>query len=350
MKSVDAVRQVIDDTFVQRALHSLLGGEGVSAEALEALAHTATIRTFAAGEPLFAEGDAPDGLHLIRRGSATISLEQDGREKVVNYVQAGRYVGEMALLAPQRRRTRTVTANVQTETILLPVESIIPFLEQHPRLRSALEACEGDVPAAVEPPRGTIVFLVAQTKLEATDLLIIDESLCIRCNNCEKACADTHQGVSRLDREAGPTYQTSSNAQLHLPTACQHCEHPKCMEDCPPDAIRRDPSGEVFIKDNCIACGNCVSNCPYDVIQMAHIEEYRPRGLLWRLLLGEGRTGARDEEASHTERAVKCDLCRELRPRRGESQPRAACVASCPTGAIARVDPRRFVDEILEPR
>ena len=49
------------------------------------------------------------------------------------------------------------------------------------------------------------MFLIDQTGLhEATDLLVIDESLCVRCNNCEKACAETHSGVSRLDREKGP--------------------------------------------------------------------------------------------------------------------------------------------------
>ena len=43
---------------------------------------------------------------------------------------------------------------------------------------------------------------------EGTDVLLIDEALCIGCDNCETACAETHEGISRLDREAGPTYQT----------------------------------------------------------------------------------------------------------------------------------------------
>lgn len=43
---------------------------------------------------------------------------------------------------------------------------------------------------------------------EATDVLLIDASLCIRCDNGEKARADTHFGTSRLDREAGPTGAT----------------------------------------------------------------------------------------------------------------------------------------------
>ncbi len=162
------------------------------------------------------------------------------------------------------------------------------------------------------------------------------------------ACADTHEGVSRLDREAGPTYQTNSGSQFHIPSACQHCENPKCMDDCPPDALRRHPTGEIYIKDNCIGCGNCVANCPYDVIQLATVEPYKQTSLLMRLLFGERTTGgkeAHEEEVAHSEYAVKCDLCRNLPERRGGGT-RAACVASCPTGAIVRVDPRRLIDEI----
>jgi Fe-S-cluster-containing dehydrogenase component len=121
------------------------------------------------------------------------------------------------------------------------------------------------------------------------------------------------------------------------------------MDDCPPDALRRHPNGEVYIMDNCIGCGNCVSNCPYDVIQMAAVQEYRPRGVLWDLLFGASRKGKAEAEpgGSHSEHAVKCDLCRNL-PARRSGGARAACVAACPTGALVRVDPRAFVDEILE--
>ncbi len=56
-------------------------------------------------------------------------------------------------------------------------------------------------------------FLVDNGIGEATDVLLIDEKLCVGCDNCEKACADTHEGLSRLNREAGKTF-----AHLHVPT------------------------------------------------------------------------------------------------------------------------------------
>ena len=353
IKSVEEVRRVIDQAFVVRAVAGLL--PGVTGEDSQRLAASARICTFKPGESLFEEGDEPDGLHLIRRGAITISQKSDGRDTVIQYLQAGNYVGELALLAPNRRRSASVATTVLTETVLLPTETIIPFLAEHPELRRSFEQKETEYTIAgaarsAESGRGTVRFLMKETGAhEATDLLLIDESLCIRCNNCEKACADTHGGVSRLDREAGPTYQTSRGSQLHVPTACQHCENPRCMDDCPPDAIRRHTDGEVHIMDNCIGCGNCVVNCPYNVIQMAHVEGYAPRGLLGSLLFGERRSEPPDSADGdpHSEHAVKCDLCRNLPPRKSGGT-RAACVAACPTGAIVRVNPRNLVDEILQ--
>ena len=113
-------------------------------------------------------------------------------------------------------------------------------------------------------------------------MLLIDEKLCIGCDNCERACADAHEGLSRLDREAGRTY-----AHLHVPTSCRHCEHPHCMADCPPNAINRGPDGEVFINDTCIGCGNCQRNCPYGVIRMAKLPPKKPSLLKW-LFFGTG--------------------------------------------------------------
>ena len=101
-------------------------------------------------------------------------------------------------------------------------------------------------------------FLMDEGLGEATDVLIIDESLCVGCDNCEKACAETHR------RHVAPRPQgrrTHSHA-CTSPIACRHCEQPHCMKDCPPNAIRRAQSGEVYIDDTCIGCGNCQTQLP----------------------------------------------------------------------------------------
>src|SRR5690606_15333529 len=160
---------------------------------------------------------------------------------------AGNYVGEMALLTDSPR-TATVRAAVTTEAIVLDAAVFKGVLARNPKWREEMEARFLDrlrVNAAMEAapdPGNVIAFLLHQGGGEATDVLLIDASLRVRCDNCEKACADVHDGTSRLDREAGPTF-----AEIHVPTSCRHCEHPHCMKDCPPDAIHRSANGEVFV-------------------------------------------------------------------------------------------------------
>lgn len=340
------VKQALDETSIRRGLTNLLGSD-VPATAVQALARQAEIVHFEAGATLFAQGDVPDGLHLIRRGSVTVSHLRGGREIVLAYVPAGNLVGEMALLSPKATRSATVRATAFTETIRIPTSAILPFIEKHPSVLRNVEALASERlvenAARTDPSAGDLVsFLMKAGAGEATNILLIDESLCVRCDNCEKACADTHGGISRLDREAGPTFAT-----IHIPTSCRHCENPKCMTDCPPDALRRHPNGEVFILDNCIGCGNCERNCPYHVIQMAPREPAPRRSLLTRLLFGWGadpRTvqDPNDHHDGQKKAAVKCDLCKDLGA--------AACEASCPTGAIVRVNPKTYVDRVMPRR
>jgi len=340
INSVDAVRLQIDRHFVIRAIRTAFA-PGASDEDLAGVASGTRVNEFRTGQVIFAEGDAADTLHLIRSGSVAVSRNIGGREIVTSYVAAGNYVGEMGLMG-RTRRIATVRANVATETISLDAGSFDSLLAKNPALRQKVQALVRERLAenarlAAQPQTGDIVsFLMQQGLGEATDVLLIDESLCIGCDNCEKACAETHDGTSRLDREAGPTF-----ARLHVPTSCRHCEDPHCMTDCPPDAIRRAPNGEVFIRDNCIGCGNCEKNCPYGVIQMAAAAAPKP-GLLPWLLFGAGpgpgeNPAARDRKDAGPKKAVKCDMCKDL-----AGGP--ACVRACPTGAAIRIGPEGFID------
>ena len=338
--SVESVRKRIDETFLKRAVRAYLAPMLPEAELDELVAQGVQAKSYAAGEAFFREGDAPDGLYLIRRGSVTVSRVLAGREVVLSYLAAGNYVGEMALLSDTPRMA-TVKAAVATEALVLDAGTFQRVLARNPQWRREMETLLLErlrVNAAMEaqPDPGNLLgFLVQQGVGEATDVLLIDESLCVRCNNCEKACADVHDGNSRLNREAGPTF-----AQIHVPTSCRHCEHPHCMKECPPDAIHRSAGGEVYIADTCIGCGNCERNCPYGVIQLAAVDPARRRPSLWSwLVLGAGPEPGREPKVASKEipkKAVKCDMCKDLAGG-------AACVRACPTGAAIRVSPEQFL-------
>ncbi len=338
MNSYEHVRRVIDQHFIVRSLRGGLAPDAPQEE-LERVAARTELRKYMANEVLFEQGDAADGLHLIRNGSVSVSRRIGGRDIVTSYVAAGNYVGEMGLVG-QARRSATVRATVATESVFLSAAVFNEMLENDKRLR---ERMQGTVKSRLAenlrmeaaPEAGDLIsFLMQQGLGEATDVLLIDETLCIACDNCEKACAETHGGTSRLDRAAGPSY-----ARVHVPTSCRHCEDPHCMTDCPPDAIRRAPNGEVYIEDSCIGCGNCERNCPYGVIQMAGAREPAPNLLSW-LLTGRGAApGDRQpiDASASQKKAVKCDMCKDL-----HGGP--ACVRACPTGAALRMAPAEFVN------
>ncbi len=341
INSVEAVKRSIDAVFILRAIQSRFAPESSYAE-LAPIVDNATIEKFKAGEVLFREGEEGDCLHLVRVGSLTISRQIGGREVVLSYVAAGNYVGEMTMMG-EGKRTATATAAIGSETVRVDAAAFKELMLRNPLLRLRIQSeyrqrAAANLALQNLPTGGDLIsFLISQGAGEATDILLIDESLCVRCDNCEKACAETHGGTSRLDREAGPSF-----AEIHVPTSCRHCEHPHCMKDCPPDAIHRAPNGEVFIADNCIGCGNCKRNCPYGVIQMASKPPKKP-GLLSWLLFGAGSgpgEAPHDDaaDAGHSasaKKAVKCDMCKDL-----SGGP--ACVRACPTGAAVRISPEEF--------
>jgi CRP-like cAMP-binding protein/Fe-S-cluster-containing hydrogenase component 2 len=333
---VEAVRRRIDAVALKRAVRMSVA-PSIAESDLEELIRDAKIRRFGAGEALFDEGDPPDGLHVIRRGSVMISRVLADREVVLSYLAAGNYIGEMELVS-DARRSATVRAAVATETIWLAAESFRKVLARDADLRNRLHEkglerlMHGVKAEHARDPSNMLSFLIQQGMGEATDMLLIESSLCVRCGNCETACAETHDGTSRLHLGNGPTFTF-----IHVPTSCRHCENPQCMKECPPDAIHRSGNGEVYIQDTCIGCGNCQKNCPYGVIQMAPATpQPRPPSLIAQLLLG-WTTKAAEPEQGVQQKAVKCDMCKGLAGG-------AACVRACPTGAAIRVSPEHFID------
>ncbi len=351
--SVPGVKRRMERLSMERQIGQIFGRVLTPHDVGEILSRSEII-PLRAGEAFINEGDHSTDIYIIRSGSAVVEKQIGGKDVFLSYILAGNYVGEMSLFY-DGYRTATVRAAIKSEVVKLPGEvferllaensefrqTVEKQVAQRRRVNDYIEAKRESFSSVVDMHSSIARFLLEQEGLsEATDALVIDETLCIGCDNCEVACAEIHEGISRLDREAGNTY-----AYLHVPTSCRHCEHPHCMTDCPPDAIHRGPDGEVFIDDKCIGCGNCERNCPYGVIQMAAVPPKKP-GLFSWLAFGVGPGPGepkREWVDSHKKKdetapklAVKCDMCAGIKGG-------PACVRACPTGAAIRISPDDYL-------
>ncbi|HEX7852923.1 MAG TPA: NAD(P)-binding domain-containing protein [Sphingobium sp.] len=349
---VPAAKREITRISIERQLLQLFGS-GLTPDDLTEVLDSAEVINVRAGQAIINEDEEGEDIFVIRVGSMIVEKAVGGKPVFLSYLPAGSYVGEMGLIAGGKR-TATVRAAIKSEVIKLHGAAFRAVMAKKPALlarakadmaerqkvNSFIESRKADFSGAVDMYSETAKFLVDNGIGEATDVLLIDETLCVGCDNCEKACADSHEGLSRLDREAGRTY-----AHLHVPTSCRHCEHPHCMADCPPNAIHRGPDGEVTINDTCIGCGNCQRNCPYGVIRMDSVPPKKP-GLLSWMLFGKGPGPGEPSKkwrykntpvgVEKAKKAIKCDMCSGI-----DGGP--ACVRACPTGAAIRVAPENFL-------
>jgi thioredoxin reductase/Fe-S-cluster-containing hydrogenase component 2/CRP-like cAMP-binding protein len=327
LRTEQSVRGYVDTVYALRALRVLLIPHA-SPETIHALSKAVTLHRFAPGTEIFKEGDAIERFYVVRSGSVALSRGAGEQSTVVAYCAANSFLDALGCLSGETQRSLSARAMVATEALSIDHASFKALLRADARLAAKMDAERTEqltqyAHMQARPKAGSVFsYLMSHGLGEATSVLVIDETLCVGCDQCEKACAATHEGVSRLDRSAGPSLHS-----LHLPTSCRHCEHPHCMRDCPPSAIHRLPNGEVFIDETCIGCGNCEENCPYGVIQMA--EKAPQSSLLARLL------GSKPKETAKT--AVKCDVCATLKGG-------PACVRACPTGAAIRI----HAEDVLE--
>ena len=106
-----------------------------------------------------------------------------------------------------------------------------------------------------------------------------DASVCTACKACQIACQDKNNlpmamrwrrvflyGGGSWTRDASdPSITLPNNIYAYsVSTACNHCEHPVCVEVCPAAAITKRDDGIVLIdQDKCIGCRYCEWACPY---------------------------------------------------------------------------------------
>ncbi|MGH8013478.1 MAG: cyclic nucleotide-binding domain-containing protein [Candidatus Binataceae bacterium] len=318
------------------------------------------------GVSLITQGEPGDAFYIVRDGFVQIVRErEDGSKRVLAYLRAGEYFGEMALLETGMRWASVLTAG-KCELIKIRRDDFLELCQRFPQVESSVRqviARRHEQERNITPEISQLLERSGQLGvIQADALLVMDLDLCIKCDNCVKACEALH-GKSRLIRNG------IQIGKYLIPSACRHCDDPRCMNSCPTGAIKRRPEGEIYFQyDMCIGCGNCAIACPYDNIAMIDTPTFdraqarkarvmnapgffRPfpvaahdvgeRSLWDRLFKRSKRKpstiGPGLPEHVPVAFPIKCDLCDGL--------PFMGCVHNCPTGAAMRIDPAQLFEE-----
>ena len=323
-------RAQLDETYRRRALENHLRGvpmlADLSPDFIGHLKESVELQRFAPGQNIVQQGEAADSFYLVRIGFVKVSENYLGGEMVLAYLSRGDYFGEIGLLGGGLR-TATCTALDHVELVRISGDDFREMVERFPSVRTGLEAIAAERSAANQQ-RLQMVHSVpidqflSQGLMEAQSLLILDLQNCTRCDACVNACADAHDGVTRLVRD-GLRFD-----RYLVATSCRQCRDPLCMVGCPVGSIRRRNSLEVIIEDWCIGCGLCARNCPYGNINLHPFE-----------VLADDPENAGRKKAVVQQKATSCDLCTHLKE--------PSCVYACPHDAAHRVDPKTFFAEML---
>jgi Fe-S-cluster-containing dehydrogenase component len=301
------------------------------------------------GEHVYRQGDPPESAFLVADGLLQAQTDDDGKPRVEAYLSRGDLFGDDELDDRSSRRV-AVVASGPSWLVAFPRDVFVIVARRNAAALAGVRRIRADaVPAPLRAGGMTTahVFQDLYRMRIARSLLVIDQDSCVRCGHCAWSCARTHaDGISRLVRRGDKVIVRREDdgpragedvvarvvrlaaevewAPLLVPNSCQHCKNPSCMIDCPTGAIGRDARGEVFIREDlCTGCGSCAKACPWDNIQIAP------------------RSAASGHASASPAVAVKCDLC-------AGSAAGPACVASCPTQAIARIDPNEALAELRE--
>jgi CRP-like cAMP-binding protein/Fe-S-cluster-containing dehydrogenase component len=320
-----AFRAKTELAYRKRALESHLRGVSifstVTPEFVAHLCDRVELRRYSPGQLICRQGDPAHSFFLVRIGFVKVTETHPGGDLVLAYIGRGGFFGEASLLGGGVRTANCIALD-HVEVVRILAEDFNLMIERFPEVRRGLEAISQQR-LAENRQRFTRVQTVpvdsflAQGLMEAQSLLVLDLDRCTRCDQCVQACADAHDGVSRLIRDG------LRLDHYLVATSCRQCKDPLCMVGCPVGAIRRRNSLEITIEDWCIGCGLCANNCPYGNINMHPFQVQTPDPTNPARKIAEVKT-----------KATACNLCPD------HDEPN--CVYACPHDAAHRVQPREF--------
>lgn len=329
-KRTKTLKQQLDDAYRLRAMDNHLRSVPIFAqlsdEFMDHLRRRVELLRLEPGEVICREGEVADSFYLVRLGFIKVSQQRPGGELVLAYLGRGQFFGEMGLLTGEAR-TATCQALDHAEVVKISKQDFDLMLQRFPDVRAQLEAEAARRKQATQliaqsAPGVPLDEFLEQGLMEAQNVLLIDLERCTRCDDCVRACAAAHDGITRLVRD-GLRYD-----KYLVATSCRSCLDPVCMIGCPVGSIRRRETLEIVIEDWCIGCALCAKQCPYGNINMHEFEQLAP-----------DPEHPDRRKAVVEKKATTCDLCLGL------AEP--SCVYACPHQAALRVNPREFFSQQL---
>ncbi len=279
-------------------------------------------------EPIILEeGHYPNGLILIRSGFARVSNRVGSGHRTVSYLGRGQVVGFEEVVHNWRSNSpiplqHSLRAVGYVDVLFIPTwiveKFVLPSIPQNlldeltpskPTTRTSQDESKAKIGTDL------LEFLVEERFINGTATMMINLDRCVRCDECVRACAATHDNNPRFIRHG------KQFGKFMVANACMHCLDPVCMIGCPTGAIHRDSvEGNVVINDaTCIGCGTCANSCPYSNIRMVEIRD------------GKGSFILDQQTNTPIVKATKCDLCID-------QLGGPACQRACPHDALIRIN------------
>ncbi len=390
LRSLKKFAERVDDSYRNHGLANAIGklqketGDQLGPLDLVALGNISQFMAYGKHHLLVQEGMPIDRIFLIRSGWVRrvrgIPIYEDITESTgpgamvpEDFLGAGNCLGLEALNG-QTQWAYSAALMARTELLEIPLIALQAEPELSGKIAQAFAGLSlADNDTTLDTPPDTRELAAAEKEIatgvvDGVNLLVMDMDLCIRCGNCSLACHKVH-GQSRLLRRGihiERPVKLGSSATQHVlsPSVCMHCKDPECLTGCPTGAIFRDPKGQIDIDAlTCIGCFDCATQCPYNAITMYPRDGKPPvaPGLMARirnvfgsstppLAVVEGDAKALSAPASKPEDdmiAIKCNLCEHtgLNPA-GAKRAAYSCEENCPTGALVRVNPQEYFDEV----
>lgn len=147
-----------------------------------------------------------------------------------------------------------------------------------------------------------------------------NQDACSGCRTCQVICKETYglpvenlyrrvydyQGGSWELNDVG-SYVPNGVFGYFTSIACNHCDDPACVSNCPTGAMQKDEETGIVWTDHevCIGCKTCQTVCPYEAPTFNVDEGYM----------------------------MKCDMCKEHLTNE-EDTGKPLCVTGCPMRAM----------------